>query len=82
MSIGDRVRQAREAAKLSQEALAREVTCASMSVSRIERDYGTPNLTILTRIAKRLGKRLDWLVTGEGPEDRETSQTSTPPAAA
>ena len=81
MSIGTRVRESRKALDLSQEDLARAADCVSMSISRMECDKGTPELQLLTRVAKVLGKRLDWLVTGEGPEDREAS-AEPPPAAA
>ena len=82
MSIGTRVRESRKALNLSQEDLARASDCVSMSISRMECDKGTPDLHLLTRVAKALGKRLDWIVTGEGPEDREPAMHTEPPAAA
>jgi transcriptional regulator with XRE-family HTH domain len=81
MSIGARVRESRKALNWSQEDLARAADCVSMSISRMELDKGTPDLHLATRVAKALGKRLDWIVTGEGPEDREPAQPEPSTAA-
>jgi transcriptional regulator with XRE-family HTH domain len=56
MSIGDHIRSARKAAKLSQEALARRADVSRNLVSRIERgEIVDPHFSTLTRIAEALG---------------------------
>ncbi len=68
-TIKDRIRIARDARGLTQEAVG-----AAMGVSRIsalnwesKRKKATPESHRLPRLAELLGVRIDWLLTGSGP---------------
>lgn len=64
VSIGNRVRQRREAMKLSQVALARMVRVSSSFIGHIERAEKTPSLDTMARLSTALDVSLDWLVLG------------------
>jgi tetratricopeptide (TPR) repeat protein len=61
--VGQRLRQAREAANLTQRELSFE-GCTAAYVSRIEAGARVPSLQILREFAKRLGVSADYLATG------------------
>jgi transcriptional regulator with XRE-family HTH domain len=61
-TFGDRLRQAREGAGLTQEALARLAKIAQSDVSLMERGQMEPGLRRLTRLADALGVSTDWLL--------------------
>src|SRR5436309_5185758 len=63
MAVGQRLRQAREAAGLTQRELSFE-GCTAAYVSRIEAGARVPSLQILHEFAKRLGVTPDYLATG------------------
>lgn len=66
-ALGDRVRQSRLAAQLSQEELARKAGVRAQTISRCERGRALPSLDALEGIADATGVTLDWLARGEGP---------------
>jgi len=61
MTFGEKIRQARNKAGMSQEALAREAGIALNSMYRIEKDKMTPTFPIVAKIAKALDISLDSL---------------------
>jgi tetratricopeptide (TPR) repeat protein len=63
-AVGGRLRQAREAAGLTQRNLAFE-GCTAAYISRIEAGARVPSLQILREFAKRLGVSADYLATGQ-----------------
>jgi tetratricopeptide (TPR) repeat protein len=63
VAVGQRLRQAREAAALTQRDLSFE-GCTAAYVSRIEAGARVPSLQILHEFAKRLGVRPEYLATG------------------
>jgi tetratricopeptide (TPR) repeat protein len=63
VAVGQRVRQAREAAGLTQRELAFE-GCTAAYVSRIEAGARVPSLQILREFGRRLGVSADFLATG------------------
>jgi tetratricopeptide (TPR) repeat protein len=68
-AVGRRLRQAREAAGLTQRELSFE-GCTAAYVSRIEAGARVPSLQILREFGKRLGMSADYLATGsEGVGD-------------
>lgn len=68
-AVGQRLRQAREAAGLTQRELSFE-GCTAAYVSRIEAGARVPSLQILHEFAKRLGVTPEYLATGRpGGED-------------
>jgi tetratricopeptide (TPR) repeat protein len=71
VAVGQRLRQAREAAGLTQRNLAFE-GCTAAYVSRIEAGARVPSLQILHEFAKRLGVTPEYLATGR-PEGEDLS---------
>jgi tetratricopeptide (TPR) repeat protein len=69
VAVGQRLRQTRQAAGLTQRQLAFE-GCTAAYVSRIEAGARVPSLQILHEFAKRLGVSPEYLATGQAdPED-------------
>jgi tetratricopeptide (TPR) repeat protein len=71
IAVGQRLRQAREAAGLTQRELSFE-GCTAAYVSRIEAGARIPSLQILHEFAKRLGVTPEFLATGR-PEGEDLS---------
>lgn len=68
MNLSDRIRRARTAAKLSQQALAEMAGVQRSAVAQWERPGGScPSMHHLIRIAVSTGVCLEWLGTGHGP---------------
>ncbi len=61
MSLGTKVRQFREAKRLSQEDLALRLDVTQSTISNIESDKSVPNSLLLSRIAKELGVDINQL---------------------
>lgn len=72
-TFGQRLAATRKGASLSQEALAREVGVAVMSISRYERDAMGIEEDVLGRLAARLGKSVAWFRYGDPAETVDTS---------
>ena len=62
MVDGKKIKELREAAEISQEALARDVGIAQPIMSYIERGLKQPSVSTLKRIADRLNVPMDDLV--------------------
>lgn len=58
--IGSRIERARNAAGLSQRALAEQVGLSAMAISKYERDEVTPGSDVLLRLSKALGVRVEY----------------------
>jgi tetratricopeptide (TPR) repeat protein len=67
-AVGERLRQAREAAGLTQRDLSFD-GCTAAYVSRIEAGARVPSLQILREFAKRLGVDAEYLATGQPESD-------------
>lgn len=65
MSLGQRIRQKREALKLTQEQLAKNLGLTSQYISIIEQDKRSPSLLALAKLAEELGVTIDYLVLGK-----------------
>lgn len=65
-TIGDRIRQAREAKELDQSTLAMKVGIVTRTLQRWEKAEQIPDGVSLTKIAKATGVHPHWLLTGEG----------------
>ncbi len=61
MTLGERIRQARESLGISQAELARRVNVSQAYLSYLERDEREPTLSIAARLARELGVPLDSL---------------------
>ncbi len=62
VEFGQRVRLARTARGLHQAALAQQVGCHELSISRIERGLFFPGLGLVLKIASVLGVKIESLV--------------------
>lgn len=76
-TLASRIREARLAAKLSQEGLARLVGVSQGLIGQIEsgKNQGSKHLASL---ARALNVSPDWLETGKGPRERALHQASLP----
>ncbi len=63
--IGQRIRQRREALKLTQKQLADALGLTPQHISAIEQDKRLPSIASLTKFAEQLGVNIDFLVTGK-----------------
>lgn len=63
--MGERIRQARKAANLSQEQLAKAIGVSQVAISQLETG-ATKETTLLVRIAHETSTRAAWLETGKG----------------
>jgi len=62
VTLGERLRIAREDAGMKQEELANMIDCDKTTISKYETNNRTPDPTTLTRIANVTGVSLDWLM--------------------
>ena len=60
--IGQRIRNAREAANITQEGLALAIGCTTKHIGAIERGIKTPRLDTFIAIANTLGTSADYLL--------------------
>ncbi|MBU0551507.1 XRE family transcriptional regulator [Myxococcota bacterium] len=60
--FGERIKRARQAAGLSQQALAQRVELSAMAISKFENDAITPTSTNLIRLAKALNTRVEFFL--------------------
>ncbi len=65
-SIGERLRAARENKELEQSTLSDRVGVAVRTLQRWEKGLQVPDSNYLLRLAKSIGVRPEWLLTGEG----------------
>ena len=63
--IGERIRDVRERAGLSVEALAQTVGCSASDIEQVEEAFSDPPISVLADIAKALGVPLQALVSDE-----------------
>lgn len=66
--IGNRIERARNAAGLSQRALAEQIELSAMAISKYERDEVIPGSDVLLRLAKALGVRVEYFFRTESVE--------------
>src|SRR5258706_5396204 len=66
--VGDRIRQARQDAKLSLDAIGKELGVTGSAVSQWESGRTWPTWARLVRFAKLTGVTIQWLLVGEGDD--------------
>lgn len=77
LSVGLRIKEAREKAGLSQPQLARLVGLTKGAVGQYETGRATPRLARLEAIAAVTGASVEWLLTGNEPTELVKAQTTT-----
>ncbi|MGE0408590.1 MAG: helix-turn-helix domain-containing protein [Amphiplicatus sp.] len=65
LTIGERIRQARKAARMNQSVLAARVGVSQPAVANWESGVHDPRRLMLAKLASALGVPLDWLAEGE-----------------
>uniref|UniRef100_A0A831XDM0 Helix-turn-helix domain-containing protein n=1 Tax=Geobacter metallireducens TaxID=28232 RepID=A0A831XDM0_GEOME len=65
--IGNRMRDARKKARLTQTAAAAAFKCAQSLISQVENEETQPSIDYLTWLSNRAGVSIDWLITGKEP---------------
>lgn len=75
--MGARIRQARDARGLSQSAVATACGHDSQQQSKYENGWVEPKAEKLLQIANTLGVRIEWLISGEGPMQRDDEPAAT-----
>jgi len=65
MNLGLRLRERREALKLTQQDLASALGLTPQHISAIEQDKRVPSLPCLAKLAQELGVTIDYLVAGK-----------------
>src|SRR6266581_5671336 len=80
VAVGLRLREAREAAGLTQRELSFD-GCTSAYISRIEAGARVPSLQILREFAKRLGVDVEYLATGGSDDGGLSSELLEPEVA-
>lgn len=71
MTAGDRIKEARELAGLTQEDLGKRLGVTGVAVMRYEKGLRQPRLEQLQAIADALGVDINWLVNGQTLEQRD-----------
>jgi transcriptional regulator with XRE-family HTH domain len=74
-SLGDRIRQARKAIKLTQRTLAKDAGISVVSLNRFEMGHRSPKTDVLMKLAALLKCNSQWLVTGEEENVPESGLT-------
>ena len=69
--LGDRLRQARQRRGWTQQQLAAAAGVGRATIARAELGAFEPRQETMRKLAATLAVRLAWLLTGEGPMDRE-----------
>lgn len=75
MSLGERIKERRQALKITQQELAQSVGMTPQHISAVEQDKWAPSLNLLPKLAEELGVTTDYLLSG-----RESIVTDTVPA--
>jgi len=65
VSLGERIKQRRQALKITQQELAQSLGMTPQHISAIEQDKGAPSIALLLKLAEELGVSIDYLVSGK-----------------
>ena len=65
MSLGERIKERRQALKITQQELAQSLGMTPQHISAIEQGKWAPSLTLLPKLAEELGVSIDYLVSGK-----------------
>jgi len=68
-AISERIREIRRRRGLTQAELAERLGVQQKKISDIERGRTLPNPEFLIAVRERMGVTIDWLLTGEGPQE-------------
>jgi transcriptional regulator with XRE-family HTH domain len=77
IQIGRRIATAREKLRMSQDEMARMLKVSKGAVGQWEIAYTLPRPARMKRLADVLGVSMEWLLTGDEPEEKVRAQTVT-----
>jgi transcriptional regulator with XRE-family HTH domain len=81
IALGTRIKTAREKVGCSQESLARMLGVTKGLIGQYEIGYTTPRAQKVSKLAGLLNVTVEWLLTGDEPEEKVRAQTTTEMAA-
>jgi len=65
MSLGKRIRERRQALKITQQEVAQALSVTPQHISAVEQDKRVPSLFFLAKLADELGVSTDYLISGK-----------------
>jgi transcriptional regulator with XRE-family HTH domain len=65
VSLGERIKERRQALKITQQQLAQALGMTPQHISAIEQEKWAPSVTLLRKLAEELGASIDYLVSGK-----------------
>lgn len=74
LSLGERIRQARKARKLTQGDLAQKIGLSAVTLNRYETGRRTPPADVVVRLTQELNCDSNWIMTGE-PKDASANES-------
>lgn len=75
LALGKRIGDARRRLELSQDVIARQLGVSKGAVGQYEIGYTSPRLPKLHKLAEILGVTVEWLLTGDDPDEKVKAQT-------
>jgi len=78
LEIGERLREVRKKAALTQEGLAVKVGCSGENISSIERGEWGPSGSLVANLVRELGLNEKWLTNGTEPIYKEGQVAESP----
>jgi transcriptional regulator with XRE-family HTH domain len=81
IAFGRRIADAREKIACSQETIARMLGVTKGLIGQYEIGYTTPRAQKLSKLAGALGVTVEYLLTGDDPDEKARAQTTTEQAA-
>ena len=79
MNVGERIKRAREALRLSQAALAEAVGVQTNTVWRWENQRATPDVEVISQIAQTLGVPVAYFFCETGETEKSEGKNVVPP---
>ncbi len=73
MTLGERIQELRKKKGYSQEKLAEYLNMSRQAITKWENNVCVPNLDCLTKMAVLFGVSLDYLITGDMPQEKAES---------
>jgi len=68
VSLGQKIREKREAFNLTQRELAEVIGITPQHLSLVEQDKKAPSVALLVKLAEKLGVSIDYLVSGKATQ--------------
>lgn len=75
LALGKRIGDARRRLELSQDVIARQLDVSKGAVGQYDIGYTSPRLPKLHKLAEILGVTVEWLLTGDDPDEKVKAQT-------